>query len=74
MNRGSFTILARLLHLTSSINVRPYGVCECSFMSKGSTMAALLKQEQLLRMPQEIPLSDAELAALDRCVSALDRC
>src|SRR5260221_3726239 len=47
---------------------------ECSFyVPKGSTMAALLAvKNNLLRMRQEIPLSDAELAALDDGVSALE--
>ena len=47
---------------------------KCSFyMPKGSTMAALLEgKNNLLRMRQEIPLSDAELAALDDGVSALE--
>jgi integrase len=47
---------------------------KCSFyMPKGSTAAALLEgKRNLLRMRQEIPLSDAELAALDDGVSALD--
>jgi hypothetical protein len=42
-------------------------------MPKGSTMAALLEgKDNLLRMRQEIPLSEAELAALDDGVSALE--
>jgi integrase len=47
---------------------------KCSFyMPKGSTMAALLEgKNNLLRMRQEIPLSDVELAALDDGVSALE--
>ena len=47
---------------------------KCSFyMPKGSTAAALLEgKSNLLRMRQEIPLSDAELAALDDGVSALE--
>jgi len=47
---------------------------KCSFyMPKGSTMAALLEgKSNLLRMRQEIPLNDAELAALDDGVSALE--
>ena len=47
---------------------------KCSFYTaKGSTMAALLEgKNNLLRMRQEIPLSDAELAALDDGVSALE--
>src|SRR5471030_2585757 len=47
---------------------------KCSFyLPKGSTMAALLEgKNNLLRMRQEIPLSDAELAALDDGVSALE--
>jgi hypothetical protein len=47
---------------------------KCSFyVPKGSTMAALLEgKNNLLRMRQEIPLSDAELAALDDGVSALE--
>jgi len=47
---------------------------KCSFyMAKGSTMAALLEgKNNLLRMRQEIPLSDVELAALDDGVSALE--
>jgi hypothetical protein len=47
---------------------------KCSFyVPKGSTMAALLEgKNNLLGMRQEIPLSDAELAALDDGVSALE--
>src|SRR5882762_3652485 len=47
---------------------------KCSFyLPKGSTMAALVEgKNNLLRMRQEIPLSDAELAALDDGVSALE--
>jgi hypothetical protein len=47
---------------------------KCSFyMLKGSTASALLEgKENLLLMRQEIPLSDAEVAALDDGVSALD--
>lgn len=47
---------------------------KCSFyLPKGSTMAALLEgKNNLLRMRQEIPLSDAELAAIDDGVSALE--
>jgi len=46
--------------------------CSC-YVPKGSTMAALLEgKNNLLRMRQEIPLSDAELAALDDGVSALE--
>ncbi len=47
---------------------------KCSFyMPKGSTASALLEgKSNLLRMRQEIPLSDAELAALDDGVSALE--
>ena len=47
---------------------------KCSFyVPKGSTMAALVEgKNNLLRMRQEIPLSDAELAALDDGVSALE--
>jgi len=47
---------------------------KCSFyMPKGSTAAALLEgKSNLLRMRQEIPLNDAELAALDDGVSALE--
>ena len=47
---------------------------KCSFyVPKGSTMAALLEgKNNLLRMRQEIPLSHAELAALDDGVSALE--
>jgi hypothetical protein len=46
---------------------------KCSFyMPKGSTASDLLEgKSNLLRMRQEIPLSDAELAALDDGVSAL---
>ena len=46
---------------------------KCSFyVPKGSTASALLEgKSNLLRMRQEIPLSDAELAALDDGVSAL---
>jgi integrase len=47
---------------------------KCSFyMPKGSTASALLEgKKNLLRMRQEIPLSDAEVAAVDDGVSALD--
>lgn len=47
---------------------------KCSFyMPKASTASALLEgKKNLLRMPQEIPLTDAEVAALDDGVSALD--
>ena len=47
---------------------------KCSFyMPKGSTASALLEgKKNLLRMRQEIPLTDAEVAALDDGVSALD--
>src|SRR5882724_311774 len=47
---------------------------KCSFyVPKGSTMATLLEgKNNLLRMRQEIPLSDAELAAVDDGVSALE--
>ena len=47
---------------------------KCSFyMPKGSTASALLEgKSNLLRMRQEIPLSDAEFAALDDGVSALE--
>jgi integrase len=47
---------------------------KCSFyMPKGSTASALLEgKKNLLRMRQEIPLGDAEVAALDDGVSALD--
>jgi hypothetical protein len=47
---------------------------KCSFyLPKESTAAALLEgKSNLLRMRQEIPLSEAELAALDDGVSALE--
>ncbi len=47
---------------------------KCSFyVPKGSTASALLEgKSNLLRMRQEIPLSEAELAALDDGVSALE--
>ena len=47
---------------------------KCSFyLPKESTAAALLEgKSNLLRMRQEIPLSDAEIAALDDDVSALE--
>jgi Phage integrase family len=47
---------------------------KCSFyLPKESTAAALLEgKSNLLRMRQEIPLSDAEIAALDDGVSALE--
>jgi hypothetical protein len=47
---------------------------KCSFyIPKGSTASALLEgKSNLLRMRQEIPLSDAELTALDDGVSALE--
>jgi hypothetical protein len=46
---------------------------KCSFyVSKASTAAALLEgKSNLLRMRQEIPLTDAEIVALDDGVSAL---
>jgi len=71
----SFTISVTATALmTSSINVPHRMACaKCSFyMPKGSTMAALLEgKNNLLRMRQEIPLSDAELAALDDgCICA----
>jgi hypothetical protein len=47
---------------------------KCSFyMPKRSTAAALLEgKNNLLRMRQEIPLTDAEAAAVDDGASALD--
>ena len=47
---------------------------KCSFyLPKESTAAALLEgKSNLLRMRQEIPLTDAEIAALDDGVSALE--
>src|SRR5258707_6433318 len=47
---------------------------KCSFyVPKGSTMATLLEgKNNLLGMRQQIPLSDAEQAALDDGVSALE--
>ena len=47
---------------------------KCSFyMPKGSTASALLQgKNNLLRMRQEIPLTDAEAAAVDDGASALD--
>jgi hypothetical protein len=47
---------------------------KCSFyMPKGSTASALLEgKNNLLRMRQEIPLTDAEAAAVDDGASALD--
>ena len=47
---------------------------KCSFyMPKGSTASALLEgKKNLLSMRQEIPLTDAEVAAVDDRVSALD--
>ena len=52
----------------------PYGMCEMLFLyAKGFDDGALLEgKNNLLRMRQEIPLSDAELAALDDGVSALE--
>jgi len=42
-------------------------------MPKGSTASALLEgKNNLLRMRQEIPLTEAEMAALDDGVSALE--
>jgi hypothetical protein len=42
-------------------------------MPKGSTASAILEgKSHLLRMCQEIPLNDAEFAALDDGVSALE--
>jgi hypothetical protein len=42
-------------------------------MPKGSTASALLEgKSNLLRMRQEIPLNEAELAALDDGLSALE--
>jgi integrase len=48
---------------------------KCSFyLPKESTAAALLEgKSNLLRMRQEIPLTEAEIAALDDGVSALER-
>ena len=47
---------------------------KCSFyLSKESTAAALLEgKSNLLRIRQEIPFTDAEIAALDDGVSALE--
>ena len=47
---------------------------KCSFyMPKGSTASALLEgKNNLLRMRQEIPLTDAEAAAVDDGASALE--
>jgi hypothetical protein len=47
---------------------------KCSFyMPKGSTVSALLEgKNNLLRMREEIPLTDAEAAAVDDGASALD--
>jgi hypothetical protein len=47
---------------------------KCSFyMPKGSTASVLLEgKNNLLHMRQEIPLTDAETAALDDGASALD--
>jgi hypothetical protein len=47
---------------------------KCSFyMPKGSTASALLEgKSNLLRMRQEIPLNESELAALDDGVTALE--
>jgi integrase len=47
---------------------------KCSFyMPKGATAAVLVEgKSNLLRMRQEIPLTDAEMAALDDGVSALE--
>lgn len=47
---------------------------KCSFyLPKESTAAALLEgKSNLLRMRQEIPLAEAEIAALDDGISALD--
>lgn len=43
------------------------------YLPKESTAAALLEDKSnLLRMRQEIPLTDAEIAALDDGVSALE--
>jgi hypothetical protein len=61
--------------MTSSINARTgWPAPKCSFyVPKGSTAAVLLEgKSNLLRVRQEIPLSDAELAALDDGVSALE--
>jgi len=47
---------------------------KCSFyMPKGSTASALLEgKDNLLRMRQEIPLTEAEVAAVDDGASALE--
>jgi len=47
---------------------------KCSFYTpKGSTASALLEgKNSLLRMRQEIPLTDAEAAAVDDGAAALD--
>ncbi|HEX8836220.1 MAG TPA: hypothetical protein VF748_04730 [Candidatus Acidoferrum sp.] len=51
-----------------ALNLTPY-----QFGRDSSTAAALLEgKSNLLRMRQEIPLSDAKLAALDDGVSALE--
>jgi hypothetical protein len=60
---------------TFSINARiAWRAQKCSFyMPKGSTASALLQgKKNLLRMRQEIPLTDVEVAALDDGASALD--
>lgn len=48
---------------------------KCSFyLPKGSSQALLLEgKKHLLRMRQDIPLNEAELAAVDDGVSALDK-
>ena len=47
---------------------------KCSFyVPKGSTASALLEgKSNLMRMRQEIPLNESELAALDDGLSALE--
>ena len=82
---GLVSVRRKLGNSTTSVTVTaPYdffdqcplrmACAKCSFyLPKESTAAALLEgKSNLLRMRQEIPLSDAELAALDDGVSALE--
>jgi len=74
--RGSSTILGTAtVHTTSSINVRTgWPVQNVRSTSQRNLQRQLLLEgkSNLLRMRQEIPLSEAELAALDDGVSALE--
>ena len=61
--------------MTSSINVRTVWRVRnaLSTCPKGSTASALLEgKSNLMRMRQEIPLNESELAALDDGLSAIE--